>query len=219
MNFILAFWKKYSYLLLISFVIGGFFDLRIGLIAIICMIGPIVTSLLKGRFWCGNICPRGSFYDNIASKFSQKKKTPTLLKSAYFRAALAMLLLIMFGSNMIKTWGNLNNMGMVVYRLIVVTTIIGIGLTLFFNHRTWCNICPMGSISALCSTLRNSKNKTSLLQVNNSCISCKKCERACSMGIAAHDFKGDALMHKDCLQCLSCVYVCPKKSIAYLEAK
>ncbi|MCS4481230.1 4Fe-4S binding protein [Clostridium botulinum] len=26
------------------------------------MLGPIFLALLgKGRFWCGNICPRGSF--------------------------------------------------------------------------------------------------------------------------------------------------------------
>ena len=217
MKHILRLWKKYSYFLLISFVIGGFFDLRIGLIAITCMVGPIITSLYKGRFWCGNICPRGSFYDNIASKFSRKKKTPALLQSAYFRAALTILLLVIFSSNMIKTWGNLHDMGMVVYRLIIVTTLIGIGLTLLFNHRTWCNICPMGSISALCATLRIPKNNSSFLQIDSSCITCKKCQKSCPMGIAACDFKGRALTHKDCLQCNNCVYVCPKKSIAYLS--
>jgi ferredoxin-type protein NapH len=218
MKSILLFWKKYLYLLLIAFVIGGFFDLRIGLIAITCMIGPIVASLFKGRFWCGNVCPRGSFYDNIAAKFSRKKKTPAFLKSVYFRTALAIFLIILFSTNMFKNWGNVHNMGMSVYRLIIVTTVIGIVLTLFFNHRTWCNICPMGSISALSATLRNPKNKSSLLQVDNSCISCKKCERSCPMGIAAQDYKGGALTHKDCLQCNECVYVCPKKSITYINS-
>lgn len=217
MKSIVVLWKKYSYLLLMAFIIGGFFDLRIGLIAIICMIGPIIMSLFKGRFWCGNICPRGSFYDNIASKISRKKNTPDFLKSAYFRIAFTILLLTIFTSNMISNWGNLHNMGMVLYRLIIVTTIIGIGLTLFFSHRTWCNICPMGSISAFFATLRNPKNIGSLLQIDNSCISCKKCKKACPMGIAAHDFRGGTLTHKDCLQCNNCVYVCPKGSIAYLS--
>ena len=217
MTSILLFWKKYSYLLLIALVIGGFFDIRIGVIAIACMIGPIITALFKGRYWCGNICPRGSFYDNLASKFSRKKKTPAFLKSAYFRTVLTILLLIIFSSNMMRTWGNLHTMGMVVYRLIIVTTIIGIGLTLLYNHRTWCNICPMGSLSALTGTTRNPKNKDSLLQVDNSCISCKKCERTCPMSIAVQDYKGGALTHKDCLLCSDCVYVCPKKSISYLN--
>lgn len=216
MKSILLFWKKYSYLLLLAFVIGGFFDLRIGIIAITCMVSPLITSLFKGRFWCGNVCPRGNFYDNIASKFSRKKKTPAFLKSAYFRTALTILLLVLFTTNIIRAWGNLHDMGMVVYRLIIVTTIIGIGLTFIFNHRTWCNICPMGSISAFISTMRNPKNKNALLQVNDSCISCKKCARTCPMGIAAHDYKGGPLTHKDCLQCVNCVLACPKKSISYL---
>jgi ferredoxin-type protein NapH len=43
-------WKKYSYLILIAFTIIGLFDLRVGLIAVICMAGPILISLFEGRF-------------------------------------------------------------------------------------------------------------------------------------------------------------------------
>ena len=58
-----------------SILILGMFDFRIGLIALICMIAPIVVAIFKGRFWCGNLCPRGNFYDNVVSKFSNKKKS------------------------------------------------------------------------------------------------------------------------------------------------
>lgn len=207
-------WKKYSYIILMLFIIIGLFDFRIGLIAILCMVGPIILSLFKGRFWCGNICPRGSFYDNIVSKFSHKRKSPSILKSGYFRAVFTILLLTIFTLGMIKNWGNLYEMGFIFYRLIVVTTLIGIILSLFYNHRTWCNFCPMGSIAALISFFKNKKNTSSLLQVNNSCVSCKICEHNCPMGIAPYEFKGNALEHKDCIQCNSCVYVCPKKSIS-----
>lgn len=217
MKFTLSLWKKYSFILLIAFIIVGLFDLRIGLVALVCMIAPVVTSFIKGRFWCGNLCPRGSFYDSIISKFIRKKKVPAFLKSVYFRTAITILMLTMFTTGMIKNWGNLYGMGMVVYRLIVVTTIIGIGLALVYNHRTWCNFCPMGSISALVSFFRNKKNKESLLQVNKSCVSCKLCDRSCPMGISPRDFKGEALSHPDCIQCNNCAYVCPKKSINYIE--
>jgi polyferredoxin len=213
----LSTWKKYSYLMLIAFIIGGLFDLRVGLAAIVCMIAPIVTSFVKGRFWCGNLCPRGSFYDNIVQKYSRKKKVPAFIKSIYFRTAATLLMLTMFTIGMIKNWGDLYGMGLVLYRLIVVTTIIGMLLPLFYNHRTWCNFCPMGSISSLVSFFRNNKNKASLLQVNKSCVSCKVCDRSCPMGITPREFKGDALSHKDCIQCSSCAYVCPKKSINYIE--
>lgn len=35
--------------------------------------------------------------------------------------------------------------------MIVVTTFIGIILSFFYNNRTWCNFCPMGSIASLIS--------------------------------------------------------------------
>lgn len=215
MKFTLSLWKKYSYLILIIFILGGLFDLRIGLIAIVCMIGPIITSLVKGRFWCGNLCPRGSFYDNLVLKFSKKKKVPALLKSVYFRTIITLLMLTMFTTGMVKNLGNLYGMGMVVYRLIVVTTIVGVGLALFYSNRTWCNFCPMGSMAALISYFKNEKNKNSLLQVDKSCVSCKICEKNCPMDIAPYDFKDDVLSHPDCIQCNNCVYACPKNSINY----
>lgn len=211
----LKLWKKYSYIILITFMILGFFDFRIGLIAILCMVGPIIISLFKGRFWCGNICPRGSFYDNVVSKFSSKRKVPGFLKSSLFRAAVTITMLTMFTLGMIKNWGDLYAMGFIFYRLIVVTTLIGIALAMFYNHRTWCNFCPMGSIAALISFFKNKKNSSSLLQVNSSCVSCKLCEKNCPMGIAPYDYKGHALSNKDCIQCSKCVYVCPKQSIDY----
>lgn len=215
MNPILKLWKKYSYLLLIIFLIIGLLDFRIGLVAITCMIAPIIVALFKGRFWCGNLCPRGNFYDNLVSKFSNKKKVPPFLKSVYFRILVTAVMLTVFTTGMVKNWGNLYAMGFVVYRLITVTTIIGLVLSLFYNERTWCNFCPMGSIAALVSKLRNNKNKDALLKVNTTCVSCKICEKNCPMGIAPYEYKEDTINHPDCIQCSRCVYKCPKKSIGY----
>ncbi|SHJ63497.1 4Fe-4S binding domain-containing protein [Clostridium cavendishii DSM 21758] len=211
----LKLWKKYSYLILMLFLIVGLFDFRVGLIATICMFAPVVVSFFKGRFWCGNICPRGSFYDNFVSKFANKKKTPKFLKTVYFRIVITVLMLTVFTSGMIKNWGNIYGMGFVVYRLIVVTTIIGLILSLLYNERTWCNFCPMGSIAALISKFKNKGNRKLLLKVNTSCISCKLCEKNCPMGIAPYQYKDDSISHHDCIQCGKCVYKCPKKSIKY----
>ncbi|AQR90593.1 4Fe-4S binding domain protein [Clostridium saccharobutylicum] len=82
----LKLWKKYSFTLLIAFIVLCIFDLRFAVVAAICMIAPVIVSIFKGRFWCGNLCPRGSFYDNVVLKFSNKRKSPTFFKSYYFRA-------------------------------------------------------------------------------------------------------------------------------------
>ncbi len=213
MKSFLGFWKKYSYVMLISFIMLGLLDLRIGIIAIICMVAPVILSIFKGRFWCGNLCPRGNFYDNIVSKFSGTKKIPRLLKSKYFRIFIIVTMFTMFGFGIKNNWGNPYGIGMVFYRMIVVTTLVGVVLSFIFNHRTWCSFCPMGSTASVISHFRGDKKKT--LNVDSNCVSCRICEKKCAIGIVPYEYKGNALTHPDCIQCGECVTVCPKKSIGY----
>lgn len=212
MGKLLKLWKRYSYIVLFAFLILSLFDLRFALAAIICMLGPIVVSIFKGRFWCGNICPRGSFYDNVLSKISKKKKVPKFLKSNFFRVLVIIVMMSIFAVGISKNWGNLYGIGLVFYRMIVITTIIGIVLSFFYNHRAWCNFCPMGSIAAFISKFRKSQK---VLKVSSSCISCKICENQCPLGIVPYEYKGDLLSHPDCIQCGKCLTVCPKKAIGY----
>jgi polyferredoxin len=212
MKKILELWKKYSFLVFIVFVTLGFIDLRFAMVAIICMVAPIIVSVFRGRFWCGNLCPRGNFYDNVVSKFSNKRKVPNFLKSYYFRALVVIFMMSMFGVGIKNNWGNLYGIGMVFYRIIVVTTIIGVILSLFYNHRTWCHFCPMGTIASVISKFKKNKR---VLQVSNTCVSCKICEKKCSLGIVPYEYKGNALEHSDCIQCGKCVVACPKKAIDY----
>lgn len=213
MKKIFELWKKYSYVLLLAFVIVSLFDFRIGMAAIICMIAPIVVSIFRGRYWCGNLCPRGNFYDNVVSKFSKNRPVPKFLKSAYFRMFVVLFMLTMFGFGIKQNLGNLDGIGMVFYRIIVITTLIGVGLSFFYNNRTWCHICPMGSIAAFISYLK--KDNRRALEVTDTCVNCKICAKKCPMGILPYEYKDDVLSHQDCIQCAKCVIACPKKSIGY----
>ncbi|CAH2212087.1 4Fe-4S binding protein [Tepidibacter aestuarii] len=213
MNNLLRVWKKYGYILLLIFIVAGLFDKRIALAAVICMVGPLVFAFFnKGRFWCGNICPRGSFFDNIISKFSNNKPVPKLLKSNIFRVLVIIFLFYMFGSGIYKNWGNTAGIGMVFYRIIVVTTLVGICLSFFYNYRSWCNFCPMGSMTAFISYLKKDKE---VLNVSSSCVSCRLCEKKCPMGIVPYNYKENKLDHPDCIQCGKCMTCCPKNAINY----
>lgn len=212
MKKLLKLWKKYSFTLLIAFILLGIFDLRLAAVAVICMVAPVIVAVFKGRFWCGNLCPRGNFYDNVVSKFSNKRKPPKFLKSYSFRAIILTIMMTMFISGVHENWGDLYGIGMVFYRLIVVTTIIGIILSFIYNHRTWCNFCPMGTLASIVGKFRKS-NK--VLYVKSSCVSCKLCEKKCPIGLVPHDYKGDLLSHPDCIQCGQCSAICPKNAISY----
>ena len=75
------------YWIIIAYIIIGWFYPVVGLIALICMIGPVMTSIWKGRWWCGNVCPRGNMYDRLLSKYSPHKPIPAFVRTFGFARA------------------------------------------------------------------------------------------------------------------------------------
>ncbi|NLK95444.1 MAG: 4Fe-4S binding protein [Clostridiales bacterium] len=205
------FYKKYGYSILLFFLVASLFDRRLGIVAVICMIAPIAFAFIgKGRYWCGNYCPRGNFYDHVVSKFSPKKKIPNFLKSMWLRLFMVSFIMFNFIIGIYKNWGNLAGMGMVFYRIIVITTIIGIVLGLLYHQRSWCNFCPMGTLSYLVAKYKGRKIH---LNVKSSCVSCNLCAKTCPMGISPKDYKNTQVTDSDCIFCKQCIYKCPKHSI------
>lgn len=206
-------YKNYGYLLFISFFILSLFDLRFALTAVICMITPIVLALLgKGRYWCGNCCPRGNFYDNVMKVLSPMKTSPKFLKSMLFRVLMIFIFLINFTFSIINAYGDLYKIAMIFYRLIILTSLVGVLLSFIYNNRTWCNFCPMGTLSSLITKFRG---KRTALHVSSSCVSCNICNKVCPMDIKPKDYKGGILEDSDCIVCSQCAYKCPKSSITF----
>lgn len=207
------FYKKYGYFIFLTFLILSLFDMRFAIAAIACMILPIIfASFKKGRYWCGNYCPRGNFYDNVLSKFSSKNKTPKFLNSSFFRVFMILFILTNFGLGIYKNWGNLYGIGFVFYKIVVVTSLVGIFLSFFYNHRTWCNFCPMGTLSSLIAKFRG---RNVNIEISNTCVECGLCDKSCPIGISPKSFKNDVVKDLDCLLCKKCVYNCPKKSMSF----
>lgn len=66
------------YWIILAYLAIGYFYPVIGFLAIICMIAPVAFAVRKGRWWCGNACPRGNFYDNVLARFSPHPAYPAV---------------------------------------------------------------------------------------------------------------------------------------------
>src|SRR4030065_138948 len=59
---------------------------EIGLLLIGFVIaGGVLLSPVLGRFWCGWLCPRGTFLEYALDRVSQKSKIPSILRTKAFK--------------------------------------------------------------------------------------------------------------------------------------
>lgn len=200
------YWLFFAYLLL------GYFYPAVGIVALICMLAPVLIAPFRGRYWCGNYCPRGSFYENLLSRVSPRKPIPAFFRTPAFRIFMVVVIMTVFSVQMYYAWGNWDQMGLVFLRIIFVTTIVGIVLGLIYHHRTWCSFCPMGTMAAWFT-----RKKAKPLNVDTACVSCKVCTKACPFTLTPYEAKGTVTgyTHSDCLKCGRCVDACPKKSLTF----
>ena len=148
--------QSYMFWVFLLFMSVGVFYPAVGLIAIICMVAPVVVAFWRGRWWCGHACPRGSLYDHVIQKIAAGRKTPAFFRRPFFRGFMVIFIMLMFGIQMYAAWGDISAMGMVFLLIIGVTTLVGIVLIFFFQARTWCNFCPMGTLAMLVTRWRSS---------------------------------------------------------------
>ena len=116
------------YWILIAYLIVAYFVPEVGIIALICMIGPVAMAFWKGRYWCGNICPRGSFYDKVVSRISPHKPIPKFVRSKGFRIFMLVFIFAMFGVQLYINGLTLAGIGRTFWTMILVTTIVGVVL-------------------------------------------------------------------------------------------
>lgn len=203
------------YWLLLAYLIIGFFYPAIGFIALICMIAPVVFALRKGRWWCGNACPRGSFYDRILAKYSPHRKIPAFLRTTGFRTFMVLFIFTMFGIQMYHAWGDWNQMGQVFWTIILITTIVGVTLSFIYAPRTWCSFCPMGTLSSWVSPRSgNLPAGYRRITVSENCTTkCKLCSAVCPMQLKPYESRNreEGFLHPDCIKCGNCVKGCPLK--------
>jgi ferredoxin-type protein NapH len=189
--------------------IGGLWYPVLGYFLLLVFAAIFLISPFRGRWFCGNLCPRGSFVDFWVAKISRKKKIPQTLRSLWIRMPIFFILMGLMGYRIASTIGSLSTfekIGMIFVMMCLVTTSISVLLGSYLSPRTWCSFCPMGTAQRLLGG-----NRYPLKLDKEKCIGCKKCEKICPMQlkILQEDTK------PDCIKCGRCVDVCPKDALKF----
>ena len=198
-------------LIFIAVILLGWYFPLLGFFIPLCMLLGMGIGFFRGRKWCDWYCPRGSFYDAVASSVSPKRGIPALLRNIYFRIGVLVLLMSFMLVNLARRWPGPYRIGMFFVILLSVTTLLGIILALFSHQRAWCMICPIGTIVNL---IGGGKRP---LKINSEmCVECKLCSKVCPVQLRPYSFKGkgtEQVREGDCLRCGSCVISCPRKAL------
>lgn len=201
--------KSVLWVILPAVIIAGLFWPVLGLSVLLCMAGAIGVSFWRGRAWC-DVCPRGTFLDLVMSRRG-KRPIPRLLRTTGFRVFALAFIMGMMAFRLVPVWGDLAAMGRVFVQLLTVTTIVAVLLGLFFNPRSWCYLCPMGSMASWIG-----RRKAPLQVDDSACVSCGACRKACPMELNPEAFRQQGRMcHGDCLKCGACVVNCPKLALSW----
>jgi polyferredoxin len=82
-------------------------------------------------------------------------------------------------------------------------------LALFLHPRTWCALCPIGTVQAATGGRRHP------LHLNGAtCRTCHLCEKACPMNLTILRHKASGCVAEpDCLHCQECIRVCPAHAL------
>lgn len=215
--------RKYGFVFTLAVAIGGVWYPKIGLLVLPVMIGLMLASFFKGRYWCGNICAHGSLFDSVIIKVSRNKKIPEVFKSKYLYAPFFIYFGFKIARGLIRvsaiygTASYFDRIGFIFVSSYIMVTLLGGIVGLLFAPRTWCNFCPMGVLQKLSYRFGKKVGVTRLTDEKVTVVSpdmchlCGKCERVCPMQLAPYrDFEPNhQFENENCIKCSTCVFNCP----------
>lgn len=216
-------WRRVAIAILVAVVVVGLWYPPLGLVAAAMMLVLLSVALVRGRYWCGNLCPRGSFLDLVLRHLSPERVFPRFLRSIWLRAGILVLLMSALAWSLASLpletapdvpGGIYGLMGAVFVRLCLITTLGAIFLGLVSQERAWCAICPMGTMQHLIDRAATGQARGRIVTDAEACRDCGVCETVCPMDIPVRDYldRGE-VSDPDCIRCAACAVACPTEAL------
>ena len=177
----------------------------------LCMLLGMGLALFQGRKWCDWYCPRGSFFDSAVKPLSPNRPIPTVITGMPMRVAAMAFLMAMMTVQLYSRWPDGFSIGHLFVMMLTGTTILGLLLSIIYQQRSWCYLCPIGTMS---NWVGKSRRPMSIDAAR--CNDCRRCQAVCPMHINPQQFKVSGrtiVRHGDCLKCRLCVAACPSQAL------
>ncbi len=171
-------------------------------------VAKIFGPLLFGRGWCGYACWTAMTLDFLPYKTPcGPRKRIGFIRYITFAASLAFVgaLFLSHAQNMERIMFIAFIVGNVLYYA------VGIALAFAFrDNRAFCKyICPVTVFLKPMSYFSAIRVKCD----KEKCVSCGRCRRVCSMDVDVTDNSRNRKNGTECILCMECTKVCPKKAL------
>lgn len=186
--------------------VAGLWYPKLGYFLLLVFATLLAVSPFRGRWFCGNLCPRGSFNDFWVSRLSRKKRIPRVFGNLWVRSLLFVVMMAFMAFRIMQTGGIVDRIGMVFVTMCLATTLAAVFFGVVISPRAWCTFCPMGTVQRFIG-----KGKYPLKVDMKKCTDCCVCSTVCPMHLEVKEI----LDNPDCIKCCRCVDACPKKALSF----
>lgn len=188
-----------------------------------------VMSMFTGRVWCGYLCPAGGLQEcfencnNNQVKGGWRNNIKFVIWTIWI---VSVIVIYILGKNEFTiNFFYMTNHGISIsdiYNYVIYYGVLLILIlpTLIHGKRGACHyICWMAPFMIIGSSIGRFLHFPQLhIEADKSkCISCKKCNKVCPMGLNVSEMVNQEINYKcsECVQCGACVDECPQKVLKY----